>query len=75
MAVRFRYPAQSFSQLNVHKVREPTSVGTHNVGPCRVRQSMAHSDSWSSLPDSQSGHRSSNLLCATKGLNGEYRDT
>ena len=36
---------------------------------------MAHSDSWSSLPDSQSGHRSSNLLCATKGLNDEYRDT
>ena len=36
---------------------------------------MAHSDSWSSLSDSQSGHRSSNLLCATKGLNDEYRDT
>ena len=26
---------------------------------------MAHSDSWSSLLDSQSRHRSSNLLCAT----------
>lgn len=36
---------------------------------------MAHSDSWSSLLDSQSKHRSSNLLCATKGLNDEYRDT
>ena len=45
------------------------------MGPSGVRQFMAHSDSWSSLLDSQSRHRSSNLLCATIWVCGGMVDT